>query len=493
MSSQKIKTIFFISLAAFFLLFTNGRWNFALAAWLYPLFMLRVSRNHKPLFSLFVISFIVSICYLVSTWKMTPFGAPNSILFYLPALGFGIVIGFIFYIDRIIYKRLNSFVVTLFFPLLYTIIDFIISRNPLGSWGMIGYTQTEFLSFSQLASITGMCGLTFMITWFGSVLNWAYDNYIDKKLIFRSLLFFLIPFLLITVYGSIRITQPLEKGTVRIAGIHVADKYKEGNKMWQYIAHKNYEEFKKLSDTITNHLIANTVKESVAGAKIVEWSEVSPYILKSEFDGMIGNVSNLAKQLDIYIVLTPFIYESDSTRPENKVMIIDPMGHIILTHYKYGGSFIEGTVTGNKIIPTVPSAFGNLSAIICWDADFPSTVKQVGISNTDILFIPSADWKEIDPVHGQMAIFRAIENGCSVVRESQAGWSMMVDPRGKLICSMDHYQSNSWSMVGNVPYKKLFTLYPYIGDLFGWLSALFFAVLVGFYRKLLFKKLDQLS
>lgn len=48
----------------------------------------------------------------------------------------------------------------------------------------------------------------------------------------------------------------------------------------------------------------------------------------------------------------------------------------------------------------------------------------------------------------------------------------MTDPRGKVISQMDHFRNTSWVTVGQVPNKKWFSLYPVIGDLFGWLSFL---------------------
>ncbi|MFT3855927.1 MAG: hypothetical protein QM733_24840 [Ilumatobacteraceae bacterium] len=44
-SMPKRSHILLLSAGAFFLLFSNGRFSFSLAAWLYPLCLLRVSRD----------------------------------------------------------------------------------------------------------------------------------------------------------------------------------------------------------------------------------------------------------------------------------------------------------------------------------------------------------------------------------------------------------------------------------------------------------------
>ena len=146
---------------------------------------------------------------------------------------------------------------------------------------------------------------------------------------------------------------------------------------------------------------------------------------------------------------------------------------------------MEGTLQGDKIIKAVTTDYGKLSAIICWDGDFPSIVKQVGKLQADILFVPASDWEQIDPAHSIVTIFRGIENGCSVIRQTRNGLSIMTDPRGKIISQMDHFKNTSWVTFGQVPNKKWFTLYPIIGDLFGWLS---FLGLLYFVFKTLTKK-----
>jgi len=45
-----------------------------------------------------------------------------------------------------------------------------------GAWGMTGFTQYGDLPLMQLASVTGMIGITFLMGWFASVLNWAWEN-----------------------------------------------------------------------------------------------------------------------------------------------------------------------------------------------------------------------------------------------------------------------------------------------------------------------------
>jgi len=124
---------------------------------------------------------------------------------------------------------------------------------------------------------------------------------------------------------------------------------------------------------------------------------------------------------------------------ENKLIVVDPAGEIVLEHVKYGGNMLEGSLLGDGVLRTIETPYGTLSGIICWDTDFPGIVRQAGRNGTDILLSPAHDWPEIDPIHAQMAVFRAIENGISVVRQADQGRSITVAPYGRVLAKMDHF------------------------------------------------------
>lgn len=504
MTNKTVKNIALLLIGSIFIYFSNGRYSFALAAWLFPVFFLQVSRKEKSIYSYLIIPLLVAVCCQLAFWKFT-YDNTSSILFFLPFI-LGLPMGFLFFIDKVLYAKNKEFSATLIFPLLFTSFDFLLNLlNPFGTLGILGYSQFDFLAFSQLASITGMWGLTFMITWFGSVTYWVLENYAFKEKLKQGISIYFSILILILIYGSIRLNMPLINSTVRIAGIHCQDKRVEGEKLNGLLEKGDTINFKILSDTIINRLIQETIKQSNAGAKIVLWSEISSKLLKRDEDSFINVFKNIAKQQNIYLLTAPYVIAPNSSsgfsindaeeaaksnskkelKSENKILAFAPNGNLVLTHYKYGGNFMEGTLPGDKIIKAVNTEYGKLSAIICWDGDFPSIVNQVGKLECDLLFIPASDWEQIDPAHSIVAIFRGIENGCSVIRQTRNGLSIMTDPRGKIISQMDHFKNTSWVTVGQVPNKKWFTLYPIIGDLFGWLS---FVGLLYFIIRALSKK-----
>ena len=81
-------------------------------------------------------------------------------------------------------------------------------------------------------------------------------------------------------------------------------------------------------------------------------------------------------------------------------------------------------------------------------------------------------------MHAQMATFRAIENGVSMVRVADNGLSIVTDPYGRTLAAVDHFTTSERVIVAQVPSTGVFTLYPVIGDLFGWLAVVGLVVIV---------------
>lgn len=191
-------------------------------------------------------------------------------------------------------------------------------------------------------------------------------------------------------------------------------------------------------------------------------------VLAADFQSVRDELGRLASTLGIYLVVAPYVTRLDGDRSENKVVIFAPSGQIVLEHLKFGGNLLEGSVKGTGIPQVVSTTFGNVSAIVCWDADFPSAIRTAGVLGTDILFVPSSDWREITPDHAALAVFRGIENGCSVVRPTQNGLSIISDGTGRRLAALNHFETTHWVLAAEVPTQRVFAIYPWIGDVFGW-------------------------
>lgn len=185
---------------------------------------------------------------------------------------------------------------------------------------------------------------------------------------------------------------------------------------------------------------------------------------------LLEEAAVIAKEEGIYIVLP--VLDVGASPAENRVHILDPKGDMILSHIKYGGNMFEGTRKGDGVLQTVDTPYGTLSAVICWDADFPSVMKQAGEQGVDLMFVPSNDWLGVKDIHNGMASFRSVENGMFIFRQTGSGVSSVIDPYGRTLRRVDLFEEQGTgpfaaAQMVTTPVASVNTLYPLTGDLVG--------------------------
>jgi apolipoprotein N-acyltransferase len=459
--------------------FSMGRWLAPLAAWIGPVLIMRYARDHKVgpgallVFAANFLAFAIGFGAMWSHW-----GLPAVPIL---AVLYGILWSLPYLADRLVGPRLRGFSSTFVYPLAATTLEFVnIHTNPLGTWGATGFTQYGNLPLMQLASVTGMIGITFLMGWFASIANWAWENRSRVGEIRGGLAAFAVVFAVVFIFGSVRLNlaPTSETGeTVRVAGItsQGLDSLSE-----RTANDSSVEAVRPLLQSFWEAYFAQTVREAQAGAQVVLWPEINAPTFPAVEASHIAQAQEVARQNGIYLALPVGVIDLDTRQwTENKLLLIDPTGAIVMEHYKYGGSIIETTRVGDGKLLTVDTPFGVVSGVICYDLDYPAVVQQTGQKGTGLLLVPSKDWFEIDPVHTHMAVFRAIENGMSLVRQTDTGLSIAVDPYGRVLAQTDFFGATDRTMVAQVPVRHVATLYTAFGRWLEWLCLAGFLFVVA--------------
>lgn len=451
-----------------FLFFYNGRWILPIASFLAPLFLMRFMRYQKPIRGfLFVI--LVGWLSNIFIWKgMMPM---DGFFYYFIVLMMSLFTAITFLIDRIYSQRLKGIVVSLVFPSVYVIMEFIVvSTNPSGSYGTLSHTQTS-LSLLQLISVTGIWGVTFLITWSASVINWLWDNSFEKRKIHLGLMVYGIPIILIILFGQIRLAQNDTQNTVRIASINIEN---------DELKHHFTGNADSINEKTNNKFLHNCDIAAHAGAKIVFGIEALITLSEDNEKLFIEEAKLIAQKDSIYlglpIVIIPKGYPDK--RPENKIVWISPKGQVLFTYNKAKPTPGEGKYGDGKL-KYFDSPYGRISSAICFDMDFPSLINQIRNANIDIMLVPANDWREITPYHTYVSSFRAIEHGFNMVRSVSKGFSASFNYKGQLLTSMDYFKTNELILYSDVPTKGQQTIYSLLGDYFAWLCIAFFLIITG--------------
>jgi len=462
--------------------FSMGRWLAPLAAWIGPVCIMRYTRDYKG-WRGYPITAIACILMVVIGFIQIWVGAgwPLPMVISLPIIN-GILWSLPYFTDRLLSARIGGFASTLVYPLAAATLELLINHvNPVGAWGVTGFTQYGNLPIMQLASVTGMVGITFLMGWFASIANWAWENRNRRSQVLRGLAVFGVIFIAVLIYGFLRMNLSASAETVRVAGI-IAEPNDSFIERLQ-AAGTDKIATRQVVDSHNDAYFDKTVREAQAGARVILWDEMAGLEVASKETALIARAQEVARQNGIYLVAPLGIFpdDSESGQPfQNKLVVIDPTGAVVIEHIKYGGKITEGNrVQGNGILQTVATPFGVLSSVICWDLDYPAVVQQAGLNGTGLMLVPSRDWFEIDPVHSQMVVFRAIENGMTVVRQTDKGLSIAADPYGRVLAQVSFFSATDRTMVAQVPAQHVATIYTAFGRWFEWLCLVGFLGLVA--------------
>jgi apolipoprotein N-acyltransferase len=464
------------------LLFSNGRWIFAPAAWLAPvgwLVFLERSRPTPGIVTAFVPFLLVEFAVW---WGIIP--VPGALYFVITGI-YALVYFLPFAIHRLLAPRIAGLPSTFVFPLAWVSIEFVFQRwiTPYGSWASLAYTQTDYPSLLQLASLTGVAGIAFLGAWFGSITAYILKPQQTTQARRWSAGIYALVLLAIVVFGQLRLTASEPAGElVRAAGLVGSPEITR--ELETLIAPARRGESLELSTFLSlgavaaelnEDLFRRTRREARAGARIVAWSETAGRVMKADEPAFLERASRLAAEESIYLILAYGVWRPNTQPPlENKAVAIDAQGEVVWEYHKAHpvigaeSSFVDA---GDGLIRRLETPYGAIGAVICHDLDHPALLRQARREGIGLIVGPSADWPLIGRLHANMARLRSIESGFSLLRPTSGGRSIATDTRGREVAAVHGSED---AMIAYVSAASIGTVYGAVGDLFAWLC------LVGF-------------
>ncbi len=479
--------------AAVFLLVANGRYTIPIAPWLAMFLLLYFVRTQPKRIGLPLAWLVLVLTAAFQFRGMVPI---PGIFYYILWAVYGFIMFLPFWIDRVVAPRLRGFINTLVFPCAWVTMEWLVaSVTPYGSWNSLAYTQHENLVLLQLVAVTGLYGLSFLIAWFASVGCWVSELGLTHRKTQRGTLVFTAVIVAILLGGGMRLVffAP-DAPTVRVASLTSPDldlfEGVEGGAaaaLSGQVSAEGVARIRSNADAILDDLLRRADQEVQAGARIIMWGETNSFSLKQDEPAMIARGAEFARERGVYLAMSPAVFDGESDKPlENKIILVNPQGEVSFEYWKaipVPGPEASLQAVSDGRIEIVNSPYGRLGAVICFDMDFPGHLKQAGRHDTDIMLVPSNDWREIDPWHSHMARFRAVEQGFNMVRHVSNGLSLATDYQGRVLASMDHFATDQRVMVAYVPTQGARTIYSRVGDLFAWLCIAGLVITAGLSRR----------
>lgn len=394
-----------------------------------------------------------------------------------------------FALDRLAAARFGWPGATLVFPLAFVAAEFLQSRlTPAATWGSIAYTQYGFLPLMQVAAVAGIWGITFLIAWCASTAELAWSRGFDWSVVATPVVGCALVLGAVVIGGTIRIAlAPTDRPSIRVAAVNrPLDLFVPGEMTRIAADRMAPDERERLAAKLTrlhDWFLNESRREAAAGARLVAWPETNLLIFAQDEPAFLVRAQELAREEHVYLAMgMGTVHLGEPLPMENKIVVIDPAGTIIISYRK--SHPVQGWEAGimrrgDGRLPVVATPEARIAAAICFDADFPEFIRQAGAATADLLIVPANEWKAIKVVHAQMAAFRAIENGVTLIRPAASGLATAVDPWGRRLGVADYFAAGDRTMVAQVPRGGIRTIYARIGDLFAWLCVAGLVVLLG--------------
>jgi apolipoprotein N-acyltransferase len=370
-----------------------------------------------------------------------------------------------------------------------------------GVWWSVANTQYQLGWLAQLASVTGIWGISFLLYWTASVLVWVFDRR-TKGAWEIGLSIYGAVMAVVVLAGCVRYAGGGSRAqTVKVAGVTVplVELYETlysdytgrrivvnprasvsdpvmklvGQAEASYVEAADTARFRHASAVIravNDSLFALSQQAADRGARIISWSEGNGIGWKAQETVLVERGRRFAAENKVYLLMTlclvhPGKITAGKKFLENEAILLGPDGKVLTIFHKNNPvPMVEASQPGDGVIPVLPTSVGRLAVSICYDADQPHQMQQLGQKNADLLLLPSGDWFAISDFHAHMAVYRGIENGCSVFREVSNGLSVATDYRGKVIGSRDWFRDGRSLWLADLPVGHVNTIYSRIGD-----------------------------
>jgi apolipoprotein N-acyltransferase len=486
-------------LAGFLWFFAGGRYVVGVAAWLAPVFMLRWLRGRRVAVG-FPLAVLVAAAANFFAWRGIADVMMAAGLYFIFVAAAAVVYLTPYVADRALSRRLGGFASTLIFPAAVVTLEYVLSLvSPLGTWNAVAYTQTDNVPLIQLASVTGLYGVTFVVAWFGAVVNWAWQNSFGWQTIKRGAITYALVVTAIMFFGGARLAFSRPGETVRVAGIISRPFFlSEHPEIWEPLLTgrpldgDEAQAFRAETAAINEDLLARSRREARAGAKVILWGEAGAQLLARDEKALVAGGRELARQERIYLGMALATLNPGETKSvTNKFVFINPAGDVVwdyLKSYPVPGPEAAVTRRGDGRIPTRATPYGRFAGSICYDMDFPTFIRQAGRAGADVMFVPAHDWDELGDLHAKLAVFRAVENGFSLFRPDNDAVSVATDYVGRPLATMDYSAAADPVITAHLPTRGVRTVYARVGDVFAWLAVTTFLA-VGIWA--LFSKCER--
>ena len=349
----------------------------------------------------------------------------------------------------------------------------------------LGASQYRLSLLTQIADVTGILGVSFLVVYINSTLYVLIEQWLEKRrFAWRQLAALAAVVVIVLVYGGVRIRnvdQQASRAGKLTVGLIQAN-------------HGAAEKHLNPEALVREHREMSEFLAGTGPLDLIVWPEgIGMLSLTSREERLSSNLlGNLHTPVLFGTILKE--WQGGKRRVFNTAILTDGRGGILGTYDKMVlvpfGEFIpfgdrfpwlySWSPYSSRLWPgesEEPLHLGKhlLSVSICYEDIFSGQIRSLMHGGRDqripeaMFNLTNDSWygKSTEPMeHLALASFRSIEHRRSLVRATNTGVSAFVDPVGRLV-----KYSGIWTretLVDRIPLMQGRTVYALLGDWFGW-------------------------
>jgi len=500
--------LFLAILSGFLLTLSFPKAGVSWLAWFALLPLLAALRNLSPKNGFYLglcaglahyLTLVYWLAYTMSTYGHLPLYASVPILLLLSAyLALYVAI---FSMSLTCFRRPVFLVVII--PCVWVSLEYIRSFLFTGfPWELIGYTQFNVLHLIQISDIFGVYGVSFCIVLSNTAIFLAYlcvtgkdwqETKIKARLAAGSVVSLALIFCFVWFYGNWRI-QSIQKLISHSPSIKAAivqgniDQAKKWDPAFQLSSTVKYIDLSLLTKKHQPDLVV--WPETATPFYFLHNARLSEMVKKGVHDTgtdfLIGSPSfNLGKNRVEYFNSAYLIGPEGNVYDRYDKAHLVPFGEYIpfKKWLPFFGKMVEGVGDFNpgKKGHTIKWGDLRLGIQICYEIIFPHLSRAMVKNHASVLInITNDAWygrSSAPNQHFSMTVFRAVENGRSIIRAANTGISGFIDPCGKVMAATPLFEDAT--ITRPVPVIEEMTFYSRFGDLFA-MACLGITLIAGF-------------
>ncbi len=361
-------------------------------------------------------------------------------------------------------------------------------------WALLGYSQYPVLPLIQIADITAVYGISFLIVFVNAALA---EFIVDRKKT-AGIISAALVIVLVLGYGFMRLAKPETRGSITIS---VIQGNIEQDKKWDpAYQSQTIDVYKKLTrEALKQH------------PDLVIWPETStPFYFTANNPAdreLTAELMEFVKNNNVPLLFGSPTYEIRQPRSiilRNSAFLLSQKGEIAAKYDKlhlvpFGeyvplksifffvekmvqaiGDFASGNDYTVMTVRDGGAAPVKVSTVICYEIIFPDLVRKFVDRGAGIMTTITNDaWfgKTAAPYqHFSMAVFRAVENRVPVARAANTGVSGFIDAKGHILAASGIF-TEAYVTHALTPGASR-TFYTRFGDVFSYLCVLFSVVML---------------